>query len=84
MLALGAALSGLLLGGGGEADGPVVTTVRGDEIQLYGKGLYDLDTRFIGAGNRATDALVLIAGLPLLAVSLRVVSAHSDRRRANH
>lgn len=69
-LALVAALPGVLLGGVGEATGPMVTSVRGEAVQLYGRGLYELDTRFIGAGNRATDALVSLAGLPLLGGSL--------------
>jgi hypothetical protein len=43
------------------------TTVREQTIELYGRGLYD--SVFIGAGNKGTDAVTLILGVPLLMVS---------------
>lgn len=47
-----------------------VESVRGTEVTLYGAGLYEYDTQFIGAGNRATDVVMLALGLPLLGVSI--------------
>jgi hypothetical protein len=63
-LAAVAAAAGLLTGGG---SGPVpFTTVRGEVVQLYGQGLYRYDTVFAGGGQRGTDAVVLLFGVPLL------------------
>src|SRR5689334_13994700 len=45
------------------------TTLRGQTVDIYGQGLYRLDTRFKGAGNRGTDAVTLVLGIPLLAVA---------------
>lgn len=64
VLALIAAGAGLLWQGG---DGPYsFTTLRGETAEIYGQGLYRYDTLFTGAGNRATDAVTLVLGLPLL------------------
>jgi hypothetical protein len=48
------------------ADGAAVaaTTFRGDEVLLYGQGLYREDTLFAGAGSRGTDVTTLLVGLP--------------------
>jgi hypothetical protein len=45
------------------------TTLRGQTVAMYGRGLYRLDTRFMGAGNRGTDAVTLTLGIPLLIVT---------------
>lgn len=67
VLALIAAGAGLLWQGG---DGPYsFTTLRGETAEIYGQGLYRYDTLFTGAGNRATDALTLLLGVPLLVIS---------------
>ena len=67
VLALVAAGAGLLWQGG---DGPYsFTTLRGETAEIYGQGLYRYDTLFTGAGNRATDAVTLVLGVPLLVVS---------------
>jgi hypothetical protein len=51
-------------------DGPVAfTTLRGQAVQLDGRGLYRNDTVFAAAGNRGTDAVTLALGIPLLAVA---------------
>lgn len=72
-LAAVATLTGLLWSGG---DAPAtVTTVRGETTQLYGEGLYRYDSVFRGAGNRGTDAVVLVLAVPLL-----LASAASYRR----
>lgn len=66
-LALLGAGAGLFWGGG---DGPATfRTLRGETVDLYGWGLYRLDTRFVGAGNRGTDAVTLVFGVPLLLVA---------------
>ena len=45
------------------------TTLRGQTVAMYGRGLYRFDTRFMGAGNRGTDAIMLTLGIPLLIVA---------------
>src|SRR5205823_6184751 len=45
------------------------TTLRGQTVEMYGRGLYRFDTRFMGAGNRGTDAVTLVLGIPLLATA---------------
>jgi hypothetical protein len=67
-LALVAAGSGQLWG---VHDGPVsFTTVNGTVVELYGGGLYRSDTVFAAAGQRGTDALTLVLGIPLLVASI--------------
>lgn len=46
------------------------TTLRGDEIEVYGSGLYRYDTLFFGAGYKGQDAVVLFLGVPLLIVAI--------------
>jgi hypothetical protein len=46
------------------------TTLRGEMVQIYGKGLYRYDTPLIAVGYRVSDAFTLIAGIPALLVSL--------------
>lgn len=74
-LALVATGVGLFSQGG---DGPVpFTTIRGQTVQLAERGLYRHDTVFLAAGNRGTDAVTLVLGLPLL-----IGAAASYRRGA--
>lgn len=54
-----------------------VTSVHGEVVDLYGEGLYALDTVFRGAGNRGTDLVLLAVAIPLLLGSL---VAHRRRR----
>lgn len=67
LLAVGAGVAatvGLLSGGGpGQY---AVTSIRGDDVTLYGTGLYRYDTFLIGAGNRGQDAATLFVEVPLL------------------
>lgn len=42
------------------------TTLRGLTVQMYGKGLYQFDTLFFGAGYKGQDAAALFLGVPLL------------------
>ena len=45
-------------------------TLRGQEVQIYGEGLYQYDTLFFGAGYKGQDAVALFIGVPLLVVSI--------------
>jgi hypothetical protein len=44
----------------------MVTTVRGEEVELYGRGLYRYDTAFAAPILRGTDGVTLFVALPLL------------------
>jgi hypothetical protein len=46
------------------------TTVRGDEAEIYGQGLYRFDTSLIAVGYRAIDAVILVLCIPVLVVSI--------------
>jgi len=68
LLAAIAAATGLFLKGGG---GPFLfTTLRGQTAQIFGQGLYQYDTLFIGAGFIGQDAVALFLGVPLLVISI--------------
>jgi len=67
VLAAVAAVVGLFSTNG---DGPFsFTTLRGDTVQIYGKGLYRYDTPLAAVGYRVSDAFTLVAGIPLLLFS---------------
>jgi len=52
-------------------DGPFqFTTLRNETVEIYGRGLYQYDTPLIAVGYRVSDAFTLIAGIPLLLISL--------------
>src|SRR5512136_155322 len=44
------------------------TTLHGQNVEMYGRGIYQNDSLIAGAGFRGTDAITLFAILPLLAV----------------
>ncbi len=44
----------------------IVTSLRGQEVQIYGHGLYRYDALFTGAANRGSDVVTLVLGIPLL------------------
>jgi hypothetical protein len=68
LLAAIAAATGLFLKGGG---GPFLfTALRGQTAQIFGQGLYQYDTLFIGAGFKGQDAVALFLGVPLLVTSI--------------
>lgn len=46
-------------------------SVRGQPVELYGRGLYRHDSLFVGAGNRGTDLATLVVVLPLLVLAVR-------------
>ncbi len=79
ILALVAAGIGLFYDDGGE---PYTTLNHlGEEVEIYGKGLYANDSILIGAANQGTDAIVLLVGIPLLVFSLYLIA--KDERRGS-
>ena len=55
------------------------TTLHGDAVQIYGRGLYRYDTPLIAVGYRVSDAFTLIVGIPLLLVSFWLYQRGSMR-----
>jgi hypothetical protein len=69
-LSLLAAGTGLLSSGG--PGRRAFTTVHGQTVELYGRGLYQHDTVFAAAGQRGGDVVMVFIGVPLLILSLTV------------
>ena len=67
LLAIFAAGIGLFYQDGGSAY--TFTTLRGQAVQIYGRGLYRYDTIMTAAGFKGVDVVTLVVGLPLLLVS---------------
>lgn len=66
LLAAISAATGLLAEGG---QGPYTfTTIHGQSVQMYGRGLYQNDSLLVGAALRGTDAVTLFISLPLLLI----------------
>lgn len=64
VLALIVAASGLFSQGG---PGPYTfQTLHGQQVEMYGRGIYARDSLLAGAGFRGTDAVTLFISLPLL------------------
>lgn len=63
---------GLFSGEGAENEGshPIFTTIRGEQIELYGSGIYKNDSLSAAAQAIAQDGVTLVVGIPLLLVSL--------------
>ncbi|CAN5738436.1 hypothetical protein BH10CHL1_BH10CHL1_19900 [soil metagenome] len=53
-----------------EGNSFVFTSLRGESVPIYGRGLYHYDTLFTGAANRGNDMVTLVLGIPLLVYSL--------------
>ena len=65
-----------------DGDGPVpYTTVRGEVVEIYGRGIYVYDSVFKAAGNRGTDVVTLTLGIPLLVVTTLLAHRGSLRGR---
>ena len=61
--------AGLFIQGG---EGTYTLTNRyGHEVEMYGKGLYQYDSRLVGAGFRGTDVVTLLVALPMLLLSYK-------------
>ncbi len=67
VLALAASGAGLFLQGGPGAHD--FTTLRGQVVEIYGRGMYLNDTTLIGSGLRGADAVAVFIGVPLLLIS---------------
>jgi hypothetical protein len=76
LLALVAAGAGLFWPGGNGVT--AVTSLRGETVELYEQGIYQYDTRFVGALNRGTDAAVLLVALPLLGVLAYILYVYAS------
>lgn len=80
LLALTAAVAGLVW----QADGGAatsVTTVRGERVELHGRGLYRNDTVFVAGANVGSDLVTLTLGVPTLAAALAWSRRGSARGR---
>jgi hypothetical protein len=67
VLALIAAGAGLFWPGG---DGPVpFTTLRGETVDLYGRGIYQYHTPFRAGAFQGADLVTLVLAVPLLVVT---------------
>ena len=68
LLAAAAAATGLFWNDGGSPFS--FTTVHGQTIEIYGRGLYHYDTLFKAPILRGTDAVTLVLSVPLLIFSI--------------
>ena len=69
------ALFGLLAKGG---DGPsTFTTLHGQTVEIYGKGLYRFDTIFSAATFKGVDVVTLAISLPLLIIAFSLYRRNS-------
>jgi hypothetical protein len=67
LLAAMAAAAGLFIREGGTPF--QFTTLHGQTVQIFGQGLYQKDTLFMGAGFKGQDAVALFLGVPLLLIA---------------
>lgn len=79
VLALIAAGAGLFYQTGGQSY--PFTSQRGEEVVIYGQGLYAYDTVSSVAQAKANDLVTLVVGLPLLAISAWLAFRGSLRGR---
>ncbi len=70
VLALVASGAGLFIEGGDEPFS--FTTLHGQVVEMYGRGIYQNDTVFSAALFKGADAVLIFVGLPLLAISFRL------------
>ncbi|MFW6253131.1 MAG: hypothetical protein ACOC4F_04290, partial [bacterium] len=68
ILAIAGTVGGILSQEPGSAVG--ARSVRGEDVELFGRGLYRNDPVFAGANFRAQDIVTLLIGVPLLAAAL--------------
>jgi hypothetical protein len=79
LLAAISTIAGLTTTGAGE---PIpFQTIRGEEVELYGRGLYRYDSVSYATQAIAQDAVTLLFGIPLLLVALRLARKGSLRGR---
>lgn len=77
LLALVTAGAGLLWQGG---NGPAAfTSLHGETVELYAKGLYRYDSIFKAGANKGSDLVTIIIGVPLLIITTRMYRRGSLR-----
>ncbi|MBN2387951.1 MAG: hypothetical protein JXB85_13115 [Anaerolineales bacterium] len=80
---LTAALTALAAGAGllwqGKGDSYPFTSLRGEEIEIYGRGLYRYDSLSFASQAIAQDAATLILGVPLLVAGIVLAGKGSLR-----
>ncbi len=54
-------------------------SVRGQDVELFGHGLYRFDSLLAGAGHRGADAITLLIAVPALLLSARALATGSLR-----
>jgi len=76
LASLTALLGGIAAGVGFFMDKPgeprAFLTLRGQTVEIYGRGLYQYDTLFTGAGYKGQDAVALFLGVPLLVAAILI------------
>lgn len=55
------------------------TTLREQEVEIYGQGIYRLDTTFFATGFRGTDMITVFLAMPLMAVAIWLYARGSLR-----
>lgn len=83
MLGVVASGIGLFSGEGSENEGshPIFTSIRGEQIELYGSGIYKNDSLSAAAQAIAQDGVTLVVGIPLLLISLLLSLSRRIRGR---
>jgi hypothetical protein len=77
LLALVAAGAGLFWQGG---TGPATfTSIHGETVELYAKGLYRYDSIFKAGANQGADLVTIIIAIPLLVITARMYQRGSMR-----
>jgi hypothetical protein len=82
VLTLPAATVGLFWGRGDGAF--TVATVRGETVELFGRGLYRYDTLFAAGAAHGTDAVTLLLAVPMLLTSTVLYRRGALRWRLLH
>lgn len=76
-LALVAAVAGLMWTDTGAAR--TFTSIQGDTVEIYGRGLYANDSVFKSGATRGTDLVTALLAVPLLLVALALYARGSTR-----
>lgn len=77
LIATIAALVGIFAQGGNGSFS--FTTFRGQNVQIYGQGLYRFDTVFSAATFKAVDVITLLVSVPFLVIAFVLYRRHSLR-----
>lgn len=82
-LSIVASAIGLFSGNRAEIEGnvPVYTSIRGEQVELYGSGIYKDDSLSAASQAIAQDGVTLFVGVPLLLISLLMSRRGRSRGR---